>query len=459
MKTRRTFLKNSLSLGAGGFLLHPILRQIQAEAAGLSAAPPRFVFVVEGNGLPPNQLCPGGIEFHNREKRGKFEDFTLEGTTLPGSLEPLAKYQNKITIIQGLSGKIAGGGHSNDFGALGANRAGGGVGNSGKPGGQTIDHALGTANPGIFPLLSLGISNRPEHSVIYNCSASGPGAPLPTQCNPKLAFNSIFGAVAEGDGKAQFQADQDLLSFMAEDIRRAEKLLGGTGRDQLHSYLGAFESLRSQQARLVEVRDTLDKVAPVPDDKFASDVESDRLDAQFEIATAALIGRLTHAVTLASGVGNPYFSVRWTGLGIDLDKHSIGHGGGFGDLGAAELMVKIRRYHFGLIARMMDRLAAVPEGRGSMLDNTLFVYLSDAAESHHSRCWEWPFVLIGDLGGKLKTGRYLSYPNYGLPGHRTFNSLYNTFLHAAGKPTDDFGQEDPMLKDLDQSGPLAELFA
>ena len=94
-----------------------------------------------------------------------------------------------------------------------------------------------------------------------------------------------------------------------------------------------------------------------------------------------------------------------------------------------------------------------------MLDNTLIVYLSDAAEGHHSRCWEWPFVLIGDLGGKLKCGRYLSYPDYGLPGHRTFNSLYNSLLHAAGAPRDDFGMADGMLKDLDQSGPLAELMA
>jgi hypothetical protein len=44
-----------------------------------------------------------------------------------------------------------------------------------------------------------------------------------------------------------------------------------------------------------------------------------------------------------------------------------------------------------------------------MFDNRLIVYLSDAAEAHHSMCKEWPFVLIGDLGGQLKTGRYVEY--------------------------------------------------
>ena len=456
--TRRQFL-NGISLGSGGLLLNPIVRQIQAEAAGVAETPPRFVFVVEGNGLPPNQVCPEEIKFQNRQHRKQFEEFDLAGKTLPTSLGPIAKYQDKVTIIQGLSGKIAGGGHSNDFGALGAYAAKGGVGNSGSPRGETIDYALGMANPGIFPLINLGISDRPEHSVIYNCSASGAGKALPTQCNPQLAYNAIFGAVAEGEGKRQFQANQDLLGFMAGDIRRVEKQIGGADREKLQSYLEAFEGLRGRQERLVEVRDTLEKVAPVPDDKFASDVESDRLDAQFELATASLIGRLTNSVTVASGAGNPYFSVRWNGLGIEIGKHSIGHGSGFDGMSAAELMVKIRRFHFGLIARMMDKLAAVPEGDGTMLDNTLIVYLSDAAEGHHSRCWEWPFVLIGDLGGKLKCGRYLSYPDYGLPGHRTFNSLYNSLLHAAGAPRDDFGMADGMLKDLDQSGPLAELMA
>jgi hypothetical protein len=334
------------------------------------------------------------------------------------------------------------------------------VGNSGKPSDQTIDYAIGAANPGIFPIINLGISDRPQHSVIYNCSASGPGAALPTQCNPKIAFNALFGAIAQGEGKKQFQAEQDLLGFLAKDIRRVEKELGGADREKLESYLAAFEGLKDRQSRLVEIRDTLEKVAPVPDDKYASEVESDRLDAHFELATAALIGRLTNVVTLASGAGNPYFSVKWTGLGIEVGKHTIGHGGSSGGMTWDQMATKIRNYHFGLIARMMDKLATVPEGDGTMLDNTLIVYLSDAAEGHHSRCWEWPFVVIGDLGGKLKTGgRYLSYPYYGRDGHRTFNGLYNTFLHAAGAPRDDFGMADAMLKDLNLSGPLPELLA
>ncbi|MFM7097293.1 MAG: hypothetical protein ACKO16_07725, partial [Gemmataceae bacterium] len=119
----------------------------------------------------------------------------------------------------------------------------------------------------------------------------------------------------------------------------------------------------------------------------------------------------------------------------------------------------IRRYHFDLIAGLMKKLERVPEGNGTMLDNTVIVYLSDGAEGHHSRCWEWPMVVIGDMGGKLRTGRYVDYPGYGQKGHRTTANMYLTLLHLAGFKRDTFGMPDPTLKDLDQTGPLEELFA
>ncbi len=73
---------------------------------------------------------------------------------------------------------------------------------------------------------------------------------------------------------------------------------------------------------------------------------------------------------------------------------------------------------------------------------------------------EWPMVLIGDLGGSLKSGgRYLQMPHYGSKNHRTMAALYCTLLHAAGKPRDKFGVNDPGIKEADQSGVVAELLA
>ncbi|MEM7397094.1 MAG: hypothetical protein AAF492_32620, partial [Verrucomicrobiota bacterium] len=119
-----------------------------------------------------------------------------------------------------------------------------------------------------------------------------------------------------------------------------------------------------------------------------------------------------------------------------------------------------RRWTFGLIAKLAQRLAAMPEGNGTMLDNTVIVYMSDAPDTHHSTVKEWPLVVLGNLKGKLKLGgRYLSYPGYGQAGHRTMGSFYTTLLNAAGVNDAFFGGLDAQLDPEMQTGPLPEILA
>jgi len=95
-----------------------------------------------------------------------------------------------------------------------------------------------------------------------------------------------------------------------------------------------------------------------------------------------------------------------------------------------------------------------------MLDNTLIVWMSDSGEAHHGFCNEWPIVLVGNLGGRLKTaGRFLQYPSYQRAGHRTIANFYLALLHAVGDRREKFGEQDSKLEDIDQSGPLAEILA
>jgi hypothetical protein len=112
------------------------------------------------------------------------------------------------------------------------------------------------------------------------------------------------------------------------------------------------------------------------------------------------------------------------------------------------------------------------EGTGTMLDNTLLVFMSDSANQQHS--WKnanWPVVLVGNLGGKLKGGQFLSYPVRaqaagGDGGNQTFgtthatnpytNALYATLLHAIGKPCDAFNRPAASLEPA-LYGPLGEL--
>ena len=83
--------------------------------------------------------------------------------------------------------------------------------------------------------------------------------------------------------------------------------------------------------------------------------------------------------------------------------------------------------------------------------------MSDSGEAHHGFLKAWPTVLIGKMKGLKLGGRFLQYPEYGKNGHRTMRNLFLALLHAVGDKRENFGAEDRELKDLDQSGPLAEI--
>ncbi len=461
---RREALK-SLGLSAGATFLAPILGCLEAQAAGRPVTAKRFVFVVESNGVPPQHLALEGMKREWRKQEpfngaAEVVDVSLKNRALPFSLEPIKAWKDRVTIVQGLSGRVCGGGHSNNFQALGA--FGGGRGNGGESMailGETIDGALARHLGGIFPHLGLGISKRLENNVIYNVSAWGPNKGLPTMCNPANAYGTLFGIVADGAAKQEFAAKNNLLDFLKEDVRKAEANLVGPEREQFEAYKETFETLRDRQSKVNEIKHTLREKGPVVSDKYMSAIETDRLDAMFDLGAAALICGLTNVLTLSSAAGVRDFDITFKGLGLNIDKHSIGHGKSYQGKTWSDLYNIIRRYHFDLIAGLCQKLEKVKEGDGTMLDNTVIVYLSDGAEGHHSRCWEWPMVVIGNMGGKLKAGRYLDYPGYGQMGHRTTANMYLTLLQLAGCQRDTFGMADPNLKDLDQHGPLAELLA
>jgi hypothetical protein len=120
--------------------------------------------------------------------------------------------------------------------------------------------------------------------------------------------------------------------------------------------------------------------------------------------------------------------------------------------------MEIEKLHLKQIAKMAKKFADIPEGNGTMLDNTMIVYMSCSSGDHHCAGHDWPVVLLGGMGKNLKAGRYIEYPKYGSKGHRTVGNFYLSLMQAAGMQTSNsFGQLDSNLKDLDLDGPLREL--
>ncbi len=454
MLSRRRFFRG-VALGVGGVYLASFLNQLEAAESG--QRPIRFLFFLQGNGIYPNEIQPVGLERPDRPTG--LEDRDLTEFALADSMQPLEPFKHQLALIHGLSGRVCGPpSHSADFGALGCypQRLG--------AAGETIDAALAKRLPGIFPHVGLGVQSKPDRSTIYNVSAWERGKRLPTQCQPLLAHRRLFSSAASGEAQRAFDAQTNVLDFLSDDVRRIQGTLSASERERLDPYLDALERMSDRQSALVRTADRIRAAAPEVDRRFGTDtMVFERLEAQFEIASGALIAGLTNVVTVSSGSG-----LQFSGLDVDgselgfgdgpINGHSIGHGGSYFGKAFDELHAAIRRRHLELLAGCLNRLAAVPEGDGTMLDNTFVLYTSDHGEGHHPRCWEWPMVLIGNLGGKLQTGgRYLRFPWYGEAGHRTVANLYSTLLHAVGDSRPRFGMADIGLRGLNQDGPLDEL--
>ncbi len=466
MFNRREILK-SLSLTTGGALLAPILQQLQAQAAGdETKLPKRFVFVVRANGLRPWGIVPEGLEAlgENNHRQESFAEYSLADRKLHpsfASLEPLKKY---VTIVNNLSGRAAAVSdpHGANFGTLGMYRSAGGA----PPMGETIDAALAKAIPSVFTHLGFKMGTAAELMAHPRVSAAGRGKTLPFYCSPMLAYKELFGSLAKNEElQAASQLDKELLDFMVDDVKRVKKGLSATEREKLDHYLQGFEALRDRQVKLATLDDSVRFHIPSITDKYSSPVETHRLEAHFDLAAAALIAGLTNVVTFDaddleghySGLGLGEKSLH--GIGHLADDFKVGRDSNFADgTDGVEARNIIRKFQLDLIAGLAKKLHAVPEGKGNMLDNTLIVLLSDSGQQHHANYQSFPLVLVGNAGGKLKTGRFLNYPSYEQDGNRTLGSFYLSLLAAAGYERKSFGELDLKLPTAQQQQPLAELF-
>ena len=282
---------------------------------------------------------------------------------------------------------------------------------------------------------------------------------MPYQASAEKAFRELFGSALDlkTGGKKEFALQTNLLDFLSEDTKRLAKQISPEEREKLEHYLSAFESVRARNNQLVVMQEKIRKNAPEFTSQYSSTVFTDRVSTFFDLTSAALITGLTNVISIRAD----WLSAKYAAFGFkNTSVHDIGHNKVTDNgLKSAEARDVIRKFQIEQIAKLAAKLKAVPEGDGTMLDNTMIIYLSDTGEAHHSRRKEWPFIVVGGRGHKLKTaGRYLRYPKYGSSGHKTIGNWYNTILQANNGPAENhFGQLDNQLKDLDLRGPLAEI--
>ena len=461
MNSRRNFIKTSV-LGTGSLALMP---QLLLAASPDKKPPTRFIFLHKGNGLLPNTLVPPTFDKQQKESERKKDAFKvdLDKHDLPEWMSPLADHKKNLTILQGLSGKMCTTGHHTWCSSLGVFKANERL-SSIKW--ATVDFELAKLFPSPVGHIELacfpdggGNSRGNINGIEKGFSARGPQQPNYAFGSPKIAMQELFKSVAtDRDSKASYELEQKMLHFVAQNHAKLAKDLRGVEKPKVENYAEALQSIQARDAKIETMADAIRRNIPQLEAKYLADDIStvDRQTGHTEVLLASLISGMTNVVTYTLDE----LGTRYTGLpgieGENVNQHDVGHGKAVARFSAIEVREKIRAQHMQVVNGIVQRLKSVPEGNGTMFDNTMLFYFPDNGETHHSHGTEWPFVVLAGNNTRMNLGRqYIRLPKYGTEGHKTLGNFYTTLLNTYGNPIEHYGALDVALN-LPQTGPIKE---
>ena len=439
MFNRREMLQG-MAVGSGAALSHSFLPERLLAAPTGNGTPKRIVFFLQNQGFDPATCIPVGMS----------RSGSLAKAKLPEPIAALEPYKERLHIINGLHGTHTSPSHSAFFGALGGYRGGDGV----PPSASTIDYELSKVLPQtLLPHLCIGmdsIENMTTKPTIATLSAGGAGQPIFMYSNPNHLYQLLYGGISTGDIRLQHEARSNVLNQIETLAAAKGHSLPGAEEQRYGQYVQGFREVNGLRDRLNTVADHLRKVAPQVDERYTKPkFETDWHDVMLDLGISALASGITNTLTIGSGRGEIFGA--WTGLGVEQQGHNLGH------MAQPDnpIWIKIRQYNSRMLVRIMQGLESVPEGSGTMMDNTLIVYTSNNADKQHTNGANWPVMLLGDCGGMFKTGCFTQ-----LDGKRPINSLYVTLLRAAGKNVDRFNMSEQLARKFDAgNGPLKEVLA
>jgi len=436
------FSRRTLLCGAGVSLGLPWLESIPVWGAEptspepASAPPKRFAALFMGNGIcPPHWWAKGGGSEMELSK----------------SLEPLAPFKSKLNVISGLFNKQATGVgiHPGQTGNIlsGAALQKGAV----LKGGISVDQVLARHLEGrtLQPSLVLGCEqpitgyHETNFSMAYSSQISWQDAssPVPMEVYPSLAFDSLTGNHGSQRAVSILDRVRDHASSLSRQLSSADQA-------KLDEYLTSVRDVEKQidRTRAHQQRaeaNAADRARPVlamdrPDNGLPEDIR-EHMRLMCDIIALAFQTDKTRVATLLlcrdlSGLFYPFLDVRTAHHPTSHDDESDDY-------------ERVTRYYVGQLAYLAERLAAMPEGDATVLDNSCLLFLSNMWSGSHHDSNKLPIVTAGSLGGALQTGRVLNYQDRG-DDHRRLCSLYLSLLQRMEVPAKTFGDAEEPLADI-----------
>ena len=419
--SRRTVLRG-LGTSVGLPLLDAMVPASTALAQTAANIQPRLGFVYFPHGAVMERWMP-----------------TTTGTDFQVSeiLSPAAAHKNKMTIVSGLRNKPA---ESNDPHGIVVGTwlrcvAPNDVSDPAK--GITADQlaAQKIGQGTTFPSIEVGTPTGGPCAPGFSCSFGSsiafpsPDVGLPIENNPRKLFFQLFG---QGDNAAERTAivneTGSILDSIMGDASSLQKKLGAQDIARVDDYL---ESVREVERRveMMKSQDLSDVDIPPAPVGIPSNFE-DHLNILFDLIALAYQINLTN---VASFLMEKEVSMRTYGnLGVTEAFHPLSHHGD--DPAKKERLARVQTFHTQVFTRFLDRLDNMPEGDGTVLDNSIILFGSNMSNSDKHNQDPLPNAVFGLGGGTIRGGQHLAYEQ-----NTPHANLLLTLLNRAGVEQESFG--------------------
>jgi hypothetical protein len=434
--SRRTLLK-----GAGVSLALPLLDAMVPAATALAqtAASPKlrtgFFYL------------PHGAIMHNTSHGPAMDKWTPGGAgadfKLSPILSPLEPYKKYVSSFGNLENKASAGSvHTlNPATWLSATRPDGTGSHPHMT--ATLDQVIAKAISQDTPLPSMELASE----TTVQSAAGGGGSyttlafrdaesPLPMEYNPRKVFLQLFG---EGDTPEERafigRQTHSVLDLIRDRTTKLQSELGNNDRAVLEGYLETVREIerRAEKAGSSNLSSLKIPNAPVGElDDFAEQVK-----LMFDLLALAFQADLTRVATyimVSEGTNRTY-----NHIGVPDAFHPVSHHAN--DLERINKLVKIQTWHVQKFSEFVAKMAATPDGDGTLLDHSLFMYGSNMSNSDLHNNYPVPNILVGGGNGRVKIGGQ----HIVLPERTPIANLHLTILQKAGVERDKFADSTGVI--------------
>ena len=424
--------------GAGVAVALPWLESLPAfgDSTAPTVFPKRFAVMFMGNGI--------NEKYWSAEGSGA--DMKLSKTLSP--LEPL---KHKINVIDGLFNKAATGHgiHPPQTGSLlsGADIQKGAIIRSGISVDQMIANAVGQDTPQSSIVLACEQPMSGYHETNYSMAYSShiswqtPDSPVPVEVYPSLAWDNLF----ENRGS---QINVSILDRVKDRAETLSRKVSSDDKAKLDEYLTSVREVEKRVESTRKIKDQSDQLAKQknrpafsmerPQNGLPEDLR-DHVKLMCDIIAIAFQTDRTRVASLI--ISRDLSAMYYPFLQVSEGHHAASHNN------LSEGYERISRFHVSQLAYLASKLDSMPEGDGTVLDNSCLMFLSELWIGRLHDNTRLPLVLAGGLGGTLETGRTLNYLKAG-DENRKMCSLYLSLMDRMGIKLDRFGDSTTRLEQL-----------